>query len=246
MLHCACILQAVAGVVGCAELISTLWSLPALLLYSMAVDGRYPAAQEIEQHDSSSQKASSSRTAAGGNTPSNRMKQPRQAQQAVGRLRGSNTEQQLQGQLPTADVLQHWGLVVSSAALAFIAALSKEIGITIIGTMMVYDLLYAPHVIEQQHSAQSSLVLVNDVRKQQHIQVCRRQMLRLLFLLITAVGYVKLRSWVAVEQLVAIYRKVSCVLNFEKAAYHQLLNLLLSNLVQRLDDSYRLQTSCVV
>ncbi|WIA11866.1 hypothetical protein OEZ85_011952 [Tetradesmus obliquus] len=39
--------EAVAGVVGCAELICAAWSIPALLLYFMAVDGSWVAVQQL-------------------------------------------------------------------------------------------------------------------------------------------------------------------------------------------------------
>lgn len=40
------------------------------------------------------------------------------------------------------------------------------------------------------------------------MRVCRRQLLRMVVVAATAVGYVELRQWVAVQQLVNIYRKV--------------------------------------
>lgn len=210
--------QAVAGVVGCAELICAALSCPALLLYFMAADGRYAAATYLKQDDTSS--AAAATTATAGITGKQASK-PRgtshktqqgngpavQAGVAGGTVAGGAQHQQ---QLLLADTVQHWLLVTAAAVLALTAALSKEIGITVIGTMLMYDLvLIAPYSLRQQHSPHhkkhgDSLLAL---QAKQGV-ACRRQLLRMLCIAATAVTYVKLRQWVAVEQLVAIYRKV--------------------------------------
>jgi hypothetical protein len=110
--------------------------------------------------------------------------------------------------------VRHWLLVWCAAGMALCAALSKEIGITAVGTMMLYDVLLAPHmqprcITPGRGSDRSSK---HGSQRTQHATAAaaaaRRQLLRLLLLVATALLYVRLRQWVAVEQLVAIYRKV--------------------------------------
>ena len=110
--------------------------------------------------------------------------------------------------LGVADAVQHWLLVLAAAGLAFTAALSKEIGITVIGTMLLYDLLLGPHL--QQLAPQPAQQGNWQLQAQQ--RACRRWLLRMLCIATTAVVYVKFRQWIAVKQLVAIYRKVSASL----------------------------------
>jgi len=207
---CSIIMQAVAGIVGCAELLCAALSCPALLLYFMAVDGRYAAAQRVSQQGASS--CSVQATVAGKSQSSNQHGAGSAAKPGV--ASASNTavgtshepaaaEQPL---LLLADALQHWLLVLAAAVLAFSAALSKEIGITVVGTMLLYDIVLASHIrqLGVQASSSSSGTLMQQQR------ACRRMLLRMVFIAATAVVYVKLRQWVAVQQLVQIYRKVCC------------------------------------
>lgn len=191
----------------------------------MAVDGRYAAAGLLQQHISDCRfntvgnthpafSKDSSTSAGVGSKAKQQQQQQRDRPAPGGQTPG---EQRLSGltALCLADSLQHWLLVLTAACLAALAALSKEIGITIVGTMMLYDLLMAPHMVAyQRHSSSSSSqppqVMGQVVHLQQQLLTrrCRFQVVRVMFLLLTAVSYVKLRSWVAVQQLVAIYRKV--------------------------------------
>lgn len=75
-----------------------------------------------------------------------------------------------------------WVSLAAAVLLAWLAALGKEIGITVLGSMAVYDILLA--------------------------RPARGQLIRLPVLAGAAVAYVKLRSWVAGDHLVRIYRKV--------------------------------------
>jgi hypothetical protein len=152
--------QAVAGIVGHAELLCVVLSIPSLLLYFMAAEGRYAAAA----------------VARGSPRPPNSAASAR------------------------ANALQHWLLVSASIVLVLLAALSKEIGICMAGTMFVYDVI----LIEAKGRGP-----------------VRRQLLRLLLLVVVTVGYVKLRGYVAGDHLVRIYRKVKlgCGLKFLGGVY---------------------------
>lgn len=208
-------LQAVAGVVGCAELLCAVLSLPALLLYFMAVDGRYSAAQLLQQHicqTTCNTKAATTKQKSATQTGTGRKATQQRSREAATVASGQDSGEK---ELYLADGLQHWLLVLAAAILAALAALSKEIGITVIGTMMLYDLLLTPHMLGQQQQADSSSRAdaapghVAELQQQLLIRRGRFQVARLLLVLMTAVGYVRLRSYVAVQQLVAIYRKVS-------------------------------------
>ena len=141
--------QAVSGIVGFAELICVVLSVPALLLYFKAADGRYPAAAAAAAAGPSvsSSSASSSSAAA--------------AATAAAAVQ---------------DALQHWSLVAAAVALAYVAALSKEIGITMLGSMFVYEMLLV------------------EVRGRREVG---RQLLRLLLLPVAVVGYLYVRRWVS-------------------------------------------------
>jgi hypothetical protein len=188
-------------VVGCAELICAAWSIPALLLYCQAVDGHSAGAPQLQQEQQQQERVVDS------SSGSNRS-----------RTSGSNKQKQQQPVLlegaAASREWQHWLLVAAAAGMAFCAALSKEIGITVIGTMLLYDALLAPHMRQQrQRGATSSSSGDAGHPRQQpggasSRRACRRQALRMLLLAATALLYVRLRQWVAVEQLVAIYRKV--------------------------------------
>lgn len=193
-------MQAVAGVVGCAELICVALSVPALLCYFMAVDGRYAAAQQLHEGQaadtSTAASHDSSRQAGKQHSTRQSAQQPTGAPPATAVAAGGGAPVALH----VADMLQHWLLVLAAAALAFCAALSKEIGITVIGTMLLYDALMAPHLRLRGGSSSAG--------RQAAQAACRRQLLRMVLVAATAVVYVKMRQWVAVQQLVRIYRKV--------------------------------------
>lgn len=205
-------MQAVAGIVGCAELLCAALSCPALLLYFMAADGRYAAAQRISQQGAIS--CSIQATVAGASQSSNQHGAVSAAKPGIASVPhtavGTSHEPGAAAEQPLwllADALQHWLLVLAAAVLAFSAALSKEIGITVVGTMLLYDLVLATHIRQlsvQANSSSSSGTLVQQQR------ACRRMLLRMVFIAATALVYVKLRQWVAVQQLVQIYRKVCC------------------------------------
>jgi hypothetical protein len=213
--------QAVAGVVGCAELICAAWSIPALLLYFMAVDGRYAAAaaaaaaagvmRQQQHHDAGTALISSKHSGSKSRPQRGRSA----AEAAAAAAHAAEAAEKDARKLRTACAVQHWLLVFAAAGLAVLAALSKEIGITITGTMVLYDLLLAPHVLQSSGkvifssaAADGGEASSGSKQQQQRQRVCRSQLLRVLLLAVVTVGYIKLRSWVAVQQLVDIYRKV--------------------------------------
>jgi hypothetical protein len=228
MIH-GCLLQAVAGVVGCAELICAAWSIPALLLYFMAVDGRYAAAAAAaaagglqQQHQQDAGTAHISSKPSGSKSRPQRSKGAAEAAAVAAEAAAVAAEKDA-GNFRTAAAVQHWLLVLAAAGLAVLAALSKEIGITITGTMMLYDLLLAPHMLLNRgkmiissaagSNGTSSRSKEQQQQQQQRRRVCRSQLLRVVLLAVVTVGYIKMRSWVAVQQLVDIYRKVRCTSN---------------------------------
>jgi hypothetical protein len=189
--------QAVAGIVGCAELLCVALSVPALLCFFMAADSRHAAGQQLQALQAAADSSS---------------RNPR-VQASKQHSSGRGMKQQQQGTAGTeplrtllmADAVQHWCLVGAAAVLAFSAALTKEIGITVIGTMLLYDLLLAPNI------RQPALAVGSGSRQgmgQLQPAGARRKLLRMVLVAATAVVYVKMRSWVAVQQLVDIYRKV--------------------------------------
>jgi hypothetical protein len=201
-------LQAVAGIVGCAELICASLSVPALLCYFLAADGRYAAAQQLQQLPGQTSGDTTKTDSAAVNKPASTGRAARQRQ--VTPLAPASAScvaaRATRSRLHTADAVQHWLLLLAAAVLAFCAALSKEIGITVIGTMLLYDILLAPGM--RVAGAQSA---GGDCKQAQQVRpaACRRQLLRMISVSAVAVGYVRLRQWVAVKQLVNIYRKVS-------------------------------------
>lgn len=201
-------LQAVAGIVGCAELLCVALACPALLCYFMAVDGRYAAAQQLQAWPAaaSSKKAStdSSRDTSRQRSTGRSVKQQKSTQLGAD---AAGVTAAAPDALLTADAVQHCLLVLAAATLAFAAALTKEIGITVIGTMLLYDMLLAPHI--RQPAAAIGSGSGRGFGQQLQPAAARRQLMRMVFVAATAVAYVKLRQWVAVQQLVHIYRKVS-------------------------------------
>jgi hypothetical protein len=140
--------QAVAGIVGQAELWCAALSILALLLYCRAADA---------DARGSGPQAARGEPGAGG----------------------------------------HWRLVAGALGMACLAALSKEIGITVVGSMVLYDLLVSPHL---QHQGAGSGVSAAGRRRRRLLRVCSAAAAGLL--------YVKMRAWVATDHLVRIYRKV--------------------------------------
>lgn len=161
-------MQAVAGVVGHAELLCAALSIPAVLLYCKAADAGTAMSPAV-----------------------------------------------------------HWAHVGGAVLLSWAAALSKEIGITVVGTMLVYDVLLVPLTCTAGVGSGSSGT--TDAKNGSTTAVdgdfCsndkghstaahpapstgERKWLRLLVLCVAGVTYVKMRSWVAGDHLVRIYRKV--------------------------------------
>lgn len=209
LLPCGAVcLQAVAGIVGCAELLCVALACPALLCYFMAVDQRYAAAQQLQGQQptagTTDARSDSSREA------SKQQVSGRSSRQTKGAAQSAGMGAAEQGSLSTADAVQHWLLVLAAAALAFCAALTKEIGTAVTGTMLLYDLLLAPHI--RQPGMVAGSTGRQGAGQQQQSAAARRQLLRMVLVCATAVVYVKMRQWVAVEQLVNIFRKVSTVM----------------------------------
>ncbi len=117
--------------------------------------------------------------------------------------------------------------VALAMCLVLAAALCKEIGITAVGCMALYDICLVPlthntltgpsskqdtttdahtqHSSETQSSKGSTEV---PGRSTWCVLLCQPVWLRLLMGAVTVVGYVKMRSFLAGDQLVRIYRKV--------------------------------------
>ncbi|KAK9831331.1 hypothetical protein WJX81_003095 [Elliptochloris bilobata] len=155
--------EAVAGVVGQAELLSAALSLAALLLYARAA-------------------------------------QPRER-----------------------TVLAHWLLVGTSLLLVWAAALTKEIGITTVGAMALYDALLLPWPpLQPRMPGRATPVSSRRLQGRPHVQspelrrwaaalwaLARSRKVARLAAGAGAVGcYVALRSLLAVDQLVRTFRKV--------------------------------------
>lgn len=153
-----------AGIVGQAELLSTLFSIPALLAYFSAADS--DSVVHLASHVS-----------------------------AWSHKRG------LLCLLDGSTRIGHWAQVAAAMVLAFAAALSKEIGITVCATMLAYDVLLVPLQPAISSKTPWSLTQVLSHRKWRRMAMAA----------ITAVAYVNMRSSIAVDQLVRIYRKVCVV-----------------------------------
>jgi hypothetical protein len=101
----------------------------------------------------------------------------------------------------------HWVLIIFSLACCWAAALAKEIGITIAGAMLAFDILLAP--IEPLPppgvGGDSDRKRVATFRAKQW----RRKMARYAILCLSTLAYIKMRNWVAGDHLVRIYRKVT-------------------------------------
>ncbi|GLI69945.1 hypothetical protein VaNZ11_014684, partial [Volvox africanus] len=191
--------EAVAGVVGHAELLCAALSLPAVMSYIHAAEAA-AAARVAERW-----------------------------------TRGA--------------VAAHWVKIAVAAALALAAALAKEIGITVLGCMIAADVLLIPAVVTEWDDDHRTMR--SDIRGGKGIAEAMaaaapphlspsllRRFLRLLFwavveepkgmrmAAVAAVGlcYVRLRSWVAVDQLVRIHRKVENPIAFSTSPLERLLS----------------------
>ena len=103
-------MQAVAGIVGHAELLCASLSIPGMLLYFAAADS------DAAPHSVAA-------------SPS-----------------------MLKSSLALATAV-HWSRVILAVLLSWAAALSKEIGITIIGCMLAYDVLLVPLTVQWGNTA---------------------------------------------------------------------------------------------
>lgn len=207
------IVQAVASIVGCAELISTVLAGLAVLCYFRAVDGPSAAAQPHMLSTTGSTRAhpkgagTSSSDTVQPRQQSSRQPKPQRASAPSGPKVAAHTVSVTSEPALTVTV-QHWLLVFAAATLALAAALSKEIGITAIGTMLAYDILLAPHVrptaLPQHETGAGGPVPQARVTP----AACARQWLRMGLAAATALAYVKMRQWVAVQHLLTSFEKV--------------------------------------
>ena len=216
--------EAVAGVVGQAELICAALSIPAVMIYLAAAE-----------------RAAAARLAAAAAAG-------RSSGSEAGRGRGSAGARH---RAAVVEALAHWGGVAAAVCLALAAALAKEIGITVLGLMLAADAVLVPLVVRlpggaapppgqrqtghtgQEHSGEKAeekaeekvaeragsgaaadargvqpTLLWRLVRAAVWAAAEEPKWLRLCVLVAAGVGYVKMRSAVAVDQLVRIYRKV--------------------------------------
>ncbi|CAL5229598.1 g12956 [Coccomyxa viridis] len=101
--------------------------------------------------------------------------------------------------------LQSWGLVGCTVLLIWAAALAKEIGITVIATAWLFDLYLVPW---EQPFPQGGLRSLRHFGRQIWYLVRTPKATRMVVLGVALVIYVKARSFLAVDQLVRIYREV--------------------------------------
>eukprot|EP00873_Tetraselmis_striata_P017239 jgi/Tetstr1/437503/TSEL_026182.t1 len=183
--HC----EAVAGIVGHAELLSAAFALLGLVAFVTAVKSRelfvLPSCQQQygRQDAGSSQTGSSSADTMSGEEDMDGMSEP---------------------QPDLLNPFAHWVLVLFAAACCWAAALAKEIGITVAGSMLLFDILLVP--IEAvptgvSDDARARAIAFRSVQ-------WRRKLARAVLLVLTTVGYIKMRNFVAGDHLVRIYRKV--------------------------------------
>ncbi|KAK9908411.1 hypothetical protein WJX75_007517 [Coccomyxa subellipsoidea] len=149
--------EAVAGIVGHAELICAAFSIVALLLYAEAAD-----------------------------------------------LWLSSTAGSIAPEEKSWRELQHWAMVVVAMLCVWAASLAKEIGITVTATVVLYDAFLVPFDRAQPPRSGAKFSLVQRVWR----QLCTRKGARIITAALTLVLYVKFRSFLAVDQLVRIYREV--------------------------------------
>ncbi|GIL81905.1 hypothetical protein Vretifemale_10876, partial [Volvox reticuliferus] len=140
-----------------------------------------------------------------------------------------------------------------AAALVVAAALAKEIGITMLGCMIAADVVLVPVVVtgsyDDHHTTQSDAFCCGGAAAAVAAAAAaaasppappsflRRfyrlvswavaeepKCMRIAALAVVGVGYVRLRSWVAVDQLVRIYRKVENPIAFSQSPLERLLS----------------------
>jgi hypothetical protein len=121
----------------------------------------------------------------------------------------------------------HAAEVAAALGLALAAALAKEIGITILGAMLAADVMFVPVVVptaavppgsdDASHGCEARDAAGGRARNGLTGRLARAcgwlawrepKWARMAAVAVVGVAYVKLRSWVAVDQLVRIYRKV--------------------------------------
>lgn len=199
--HC----EAVAGIVGHAELLSAAFALLGLISYIVAIKSRerfvLPSCQRPGGSGNSTNATGSANGSRGAHsTPAKGVQSPETMSE------------------PHPDQLgcfSHWVLIIFSLACCWAAALAKEIGITIAGAMLAFDILLAP--IEPLPppgvSGDSDRKRVATFRAKQW----RRKMARYAILCLSTLAYIKMRNWVAGDHLVRIYRKVENPIPFAEA-----------------------------
>ncbi|CAL8469470.1 g9011 [Coccomyxa elongata] len=148
--------EAVAGIVGQAELICAAYSIVAVLLYAEAADLWISSSAGCTQ----------------------------------------------EGDMSWME-MRHWAMVVGAMLCVWAAALAKEIGITVTATVVLYDAFLVPFDRVQPPSGAKGSLAERVWR-----QLCTRKGARIIAAGLTLVLYVKFRSFLAVDQLVRIYRKV--------------------------------------
>ncbi|KAK9811534.1 hypothetical protein WJX72_005492 [[Myrmecia] bisecta] len=181
--------EAVAGIVGHAELLAAAFAVSALLAYMQAA--------ECGQR----QHVYSNRLAGGGSRQHSAAKQ----QGSPGPL----------VPLQEANHMRHWALVAAAVLLTWAAALSKEIGITIAAAMVLYDAFLVPMPVEaQQQPLSSAASAIRSTRRSARLRGIvrslwrRHQTWRMALMAVVVLIYVKGRAWLAGDHLVRIFRKV--------------------------------------
>lgn len=175
--------EAVAGVVGHAEVLCAVLSILALLAYCSAADGDAAAGGGGTAHATS-------------HSPG----VPCEGAKVDGGRRHAHL---FAAQPPATSTAGHGGRVAVALTLSWAAALSKEIGITIIGAMLAYDVLLVPLAPHSSSKSSSGGQGRSGGRMARY-----RKWVRMGVAAAAAVGYVRMRSLVAVDHLVRIYRKV--------------------------------------
>jgi hypothetical protein len=217
-----CAAQAVGGIVGQAELWCALLSICALLLYCDAAasvpgdveataqpdGGAGSAASGQNEKRRHSRQGSCNGGGAGGKHGQSRAPAAASKPAPTAAVFGAPLRRLV---LSAGEPSLHWAKFGGAVALAWLAALSKEIGITVVGTMALYDLLIPVDLDDSSLAAGAGgpvAGLSEEQRQRARRRLARRRVFRLALLVAVGLFYVKLRSWVAVDQLVRIYRKV--------------------------------------
>lgn len=220
--------EAVAGVVGHAELLCAALALTAFFMYAHAAE------QDVGNDPESAGKAAQGQ-------------EPQQAAAVMATATADEQEDESNTSIWRQRVSagRQWALVFLSVALVWLAALAKEIGITMVGSLALYDLASIPlssHKVRRKPQADSkqkqkqgrqgasskafepfkpySLVRrvalkMADVveRMWRLVQLGASKWARMLVLACAGLLYVRIRGAVASDHLVRIYRRVrgSCL-----------------------------------